>query len=284
MPRVKKPRPAPYVQDRPSRWQVLRRRIRRTVAPLAALALLLGLLAGGASLVEAAGDGGSLRDSVGAITADLGLRVQSVVIEGRQKTPQAELQAALAIAPGDPILTYSLQAARARLEAIQWVQQATVTRRLPDTIVVHLQERSPFAVWQHDGKFVLIDRKGQIVTDSDVAAFASQLPLVVGLGAPAAAAALEDALAAQPEIASRVVAAVRVGERRWNLRLKSGMDVLLPEGAEVQALAKLAELQRQHAILDRPLQALDMRLPDRLVFRPARAAEPKDATPARKPT
>ena len=42
---------------------------------------------------------------------------------------------------------------------------------------------------------------------------------------------------------SRMVAAVRVGERRWNLRMNNGADVMLPEGAEAPALARLMELQ-----------------------------------------
>ena len=78
-----------------------------------------------------------------------------------------------------------------------------------------------------------------------------------------------------------MVAAVRVGERRWNLRMKSGTDVLLPEGAEAQALAKLAELQATHALLDRPLQAIDLRLPDRLVVRPLPRSRAKDVPAAR---
>ncbi len=282
MPRVKKTRAAPVVQDRPGRWQVLLRRQRRLLAPAGAgLALLVVVLVGGAAL-HVAGQGQSLRERIGDATARIGLRVAQVQIEGRQKTPEPLLRAAIGVTPGSPILSYSLQDARARIEQINWVQSATVERRLPDTIVVRVVERRPFAVWQHEGRFRLIARDGQVVTDSDVSSFASQLPLVVGAGAPTAAAALLDALAKQPDIQSRVAAAVRVGERRWNLRLSNGIDVLLPEGAETQALARLAELQTQHALLDRPLQAIDMRLPDRLVFRPqaTRAADPKDATPA----
>jgi cell division protein FtsQ len=292
MPRVKRPRPSPFVQDRPSRRQVFLRRVRRAVAPLAAGVVLLGVIGAGAGLVHMFGQGESFRERVGNATAALGLRVRDVVIEGRQKTPEPLLRAAIGVAPGDPILSFSVADARTRIETIRWVQSASVTRRLPDTILVSLVERRPFAVWQHDGKFVLIDRDGQLVTDSDVGAFASELPLVVGEGAPVAAAALIDALAAQPAIQARVTAAVRVGERRWNLRLNNGTDVLLPEGAEAPALARLAELQSAHALLDRPLQALDLRLPDRLVFRPQpmRGPDGKDAPPqapsaqARKPT
>ena len=71
------------------------------------------------------------------------------------------------------------------------------------------------------------------------------------------------------------------------LRLANGAEVLLPEGAEPQALARLAELQAQHALLDRPLATIDMRLPDRLVIRAQAVhdAVPKEQTPpARRPT
>jgi cell division protein FtsQ len=129
-------------------------------------------------------------------------------------------------------------------------------------------------VWQFQGKFVLIDRAGQVVADQDLSAF-GQLPLVVGAGAPAAAAGLLDLLGSRPDLSSRVIAAVRVGERRWNLRLNTGADVLLPEGQEEAALNKLAELQSSIALLDRPLQSVDLRLPDRLVVRPQQPAAKK---------
>lgn len=157
--------------------------------------------------------------------------------------------------------------ARQRIESLSWVDQATVERRLPGTVVVFLKERRPFAIWQNQGKFALIDRNGQLVANQNLAEF-HQLPLVVGAGAPVAAATLIDALTDRPELQKRVVAAVRVGERRWNLRLNNGADVMLPEGHEVEALDRLMDLQQQHALLDRPLVAIDMRLGDRLVLRP----------------
>ncbi len=209
-------------------------------------------------------------------SARLGLRVSDIVIEGRQKTPEPLLRAALGVRSGEPILGFSVADARARIETIDWVQSATVERRLPGTIVVRLTERRPFAVWQHEGKFVLIDRDGHIVTDS-----ATSPPSPASCrwwSAPARRRPpppLLDALAAQPDLQARMVAAVRVGERRWNLHMKNGADVLLPEGAEPQAIAKLADLQNSHALLDRPMQTVDLRLPDRLVLRP-QADKPGD--------
>ena len=268
MSRVRGAPPPVRMQDRPGRWKLIWRNQRRR---LRSGALLTGaVVLGFATLygIQALGDGASLRERIGDVAATLGLRVSNVIVEGRSKTPEPMLRAALGIRPGEPILSYSLSEARQRLESIKWVETATVERRLPATIVVRLVERRPFAVWQSEGKFLLVDRDGDIVADSDVAAFSGQLPLVVGPGAPAAAAALMDMLTTQPDLQKRVVAAVRVGERRWNLRMNNGADVMLPEGAEIQALARLAELQASHALLDRPLAVVDLRLPDRLVVRP----------------
>jgi len=293
--------PVSHMPGRPGLLRLLWKRQRRLVKPGIALFGLLGLGLAGYAAVQAIGQGESFRERLGQTTAQLGMRVNDVVIEGRQKTPEPLLRAALGVRGGDPILGFSLSAARARIETIKWVQSATVERRLPGTVVVQLQERRPFAVWQHQGRFVLIDHDGEMVTESDVGSFATQVPLVVGAGAPAAAGALLDALAAYPLIVSRMQAAVRVGERRWNLRMNNGADVLLPEGAEAPALARLMELQTTHALLDRPLQVVDLRLPDRLVVRPqpentdgkdggARDAGTRDAgskdagKPARKPT
>jgi cell division protein FtsQ len=294
MPQVRqRPIVRPHLPDRPGRWKLLLHRQRRLFGRAVAGVLVLCALAGGASTLRGMEHGQGLRERLGDFTAGLGLRVQDVIIEGRQKTPEPLLRAAIGAAPGDPILTYSVAGARQRIETINWVQGAIVERRLPGTIVVVLTERRPFAVWQHDGKFVLIDRGGDVVTDSDMGAFAGQLPLVVGAGAPAAAVPLLDALAAEPGLQPHVVAAVRVGERRWNLHLRNGGDVLLPEGAEPQAIAKLVQLQKTYALLDRPLQVVDMRLPDRLSIRPQidvdKLPDAKDpdhgaAAPPRKPT
>ncbi len=78
---------------------------------------------------------------------------------------------------------------------------------------------------------------------------------------------------------AHVVAAVRVGQRRWNLTLRNGCDVMLPEGEEPAALHRLALLQRDQQLLVRPLAAIDMRLGDRLVVRPRPVAADASAAP-----
>ena len=75
-----------------------------------------------------------------------------------------------------------------------------------------------------------------------------------------------------PDIARRVEASVLVADRRWNLHLKSGVEVLLPEVAPAQALATLAALDRGKKLLSRDIVAVDLRLRDRVTVRLSEAA------------
>ena len=271
-------RPPRDVARRPSGLKLMLRRQRKFLKPalwgLTGFAVvMLGIL-----VVRSTQPGGTIARMRDAVASAADMRVQQILPEGIHNTPRDQLDAAIGVHAGQSMLSFSLASVRQRVEALSWVEHATVERRLPGTLVVNVVERRPYAIWQHEGKFVLIDREGQVVTGEDVVAF-GDLPLVVGAGAPQAATGLLEALAAQPALKPRVLAAIRVGERRWNLRMKNGTDVLLPEGAEPQALAKLAELQAADQLLDRPLVVVDMRLPDRLVVRP-QSPPPTAAAPA----
>jgi cell division protein FtsQ len=90
------------------------------------------------------------------------------------------------------------------------------------------------------------------------------LPLVVGKGAETRARDFLALLARYPQVKSVTRAAVFVGERRWNLRLKDGLDIRLPENDVGNALAALSKLDREDRLFSRDIVAIDMRLPDRL--------------------
>lgn len=216
-----------------------------------------------------------------AASAALGLVVRDIEVEGRETTDAATIMAALAADRGTPILAVSPSLAKEKLEGLPWVRSAAIERRLPDTLMVRLVERHPLAVWQHAGKHELIDREGAVIPVKDLTRFA-RLPTVVGDDAASRAAALIDMLAREPELAARVTAAVRVDDRRWNLRIDNAIDVLLPETNPAEAWARLAAQERANTLLQRDIQTVDMRLPDRLVLRPV-SPPPGEAAPAKKP-
>jgi cell division protein FtsQ len=198
--------------------------------------------------------------------ADAGFTVQSVTLEGRSETAQGEIARMLGIKRGTPMLYVDVDEARARLEALPWVKSAEVRRIWPDRISVHIVERKPVALWQNDGDVVVVDADGQPIAGEDVSRFA-QLPLVVGKGAERAVGDLLELIATQPNLKSRVKAAVRVGERRWNLRLDNGVEVRLPEEGATAALGELVRLDREEEILSRDIKAIDLRFPDRFIVK-----------------
>jgi cell division protein FtsQ len=176
---------------------------------------------------------------------------------------------------GDPILGFDPHSARERLEMIAWIERAHVERHLSGTIRIRLEERRPFAFWQRDGRISVIDREGKVVATENIGQF-GRLPLVVGAGAERVAGPMIDLMRATPEVMERTHALVRISERRWNLRLRNGTDVLLPDGQEAAALARLSELHQRQNLLDRPLVAIDLRLPDKLVLRLPPGQAPAD--------
>jgi len=267
-------------------------RTRRRVAPrwrapalkLGALALAAAVVVGGPIWLYRSGwiarTASTAQARVLAASAEAGLAVREVLVAGRRETPHAAILDALGLRRGDPILGFDPAAAKARLEALAWVRSATVARRLPGTVIVRLTERRPLALWQRRGRLALVDEDGVVIQRSHLERFA-RLPLIVGEDAPAKAAALFAMLASAPKLKARVVAAVRVGGRRWNLRLDNGVDVRLPEDGAAAAWARLAQMDRRHAILRRDVIAVDLRLPGRLVVKMSRAAAQRARDPGR---
>lgn len=209
-----------------------------------------------------------------AASAKAGFEVNEILVVGRSETKQADLLAAVRLARGAPILAFDLKAAKKRIEMLPWIKSATVERMLPDTVLLTVKERQPMALWQHKGVFALIDSDGEVIMKTGLERF-SDLLVVVGGDAPEHAAELLKALATEPQLMSMVEAAVRVGGRRWNLRMKGDIDVRLPEDDAAGAWTRLAEYEKTHQVLERDVRILDLRLPDRLIIRkPPRPMKP----------
>ncbi|HEX5453295.1 MAG TPA: cell division protein FtsQ/DivIB [Stellaceae bacterium] len=209
-----------------------------------------------------------------AASAAAGLVVNDIEVEGRTTTGTATILAALDARRGTPILAVSPSRAQRQLESLPWVRSAVIERHLPGTLIVRLVERQPLAVWQHAGRLELIDRQGEVIPVKDLGRFA-HLPTVVGEDAAKHAARLLDMLAGEPALAARVTAAVRVDDRRWNVRIDRTIEVLLPEQGVAAAWARLAALDRTEKLFERNLREVDLRLPDRLVLRVVAPAQPE---------
>ena len=200
------------------------------------------------------------------VARSLGLGVAVVTVSGTTHVSEPSILAIADIDASRSLPFFDVAEAKARLEANPLVKQASVRKLYPNQVVIDIVERTPYAVWQKGGDVSAIAADGALVDEVTDARYAD-LPFVVGEGANARAGEYVQLLDAMDELKPRVEAGVLVGQRRWNLRLKSGVDVKLPEDNPQAAIAQLLSLQRQSRILDKDMLALDFRTPGRVFVR-----------------
>jgi cell division protein FtsQ len=234
------------------------------------ISLTVILLAGatGLGIVK----GGHLQDFIAAVSDarnalanSAGFRITSVVINGRKQLSQDEILAVGGISGRSSLLFLDADSVRDKLKANPWIAEATVLKLYPGQLQIDITERKAFALWQEAGRLSVIADDGAVLEPYVSRRFLT-LPLVVGKGADTKARDFLALLARYPQVQSVTKAAIFVGERRWNLRLKDGVDIRLPEQDVGNALAALCRLDKDEKLFSKDIMAVDMRLPDRLVI------------------
>jgi cell division protein FtsQ len=179
---------------------------------------------------------------------------------------------------------------RGELLDLPWVEDARVSRQLPDALVIDIVERKPAAVLRKADKLVLIDATGAELEAVSAARAKGRL-MVSGPGAGKQVVALQDLMAAAPALKPQLREAEWVGNRRWNFTFKTGQVLALPEGTEksAKALMTFARLDGVNRLLGGKVAAFDMRAGDRIYLRvpgrtdpveqPARTAAPAETKP-----
>jgi len=200
-----------------------------------------------------------------------GFRISEIALAGNRELSRENILTLAGITGRSSLLFLDAARTRARLLANPWIADAAVLKLYPGRLRIGITERQPFALWQKDGVVSLIATDGTVLERYVPPRFAG-LPLVVGKGAEHAAHDFIDLVNRFPDIARNVEASVLVADRRWNLHMKGGVEVLLPENEPERALQTLAELDRGRQILSRDVVAIDLRQPDRVTARLSDAA------------
>jgi cell division protein FtsQ len=255
-------------RERKSRMLLLLERLTPRGAGAVATLLILG-----GSAVFGAVKGGhvqematALRDTRDALANSAGFRISSITINGRKQLSQDEVLAIGGITGKRSLLFLDAADVRDRLKANPWIADATVLKLYPDKLAIEITERSAFALWQDEKRVSVIADDGAVLEPFVVRRFTS-LPLVVGKGAETHAKDFLNVVASYPRIREQLKAIVYIGERRWNLRLATGLDVRLPETGVTAALDRLSKLDQEDRLLSRDIVAIDLRLPDRVTVR-----------------
>jgi cell division protein FtsQ len=189
-----------------------------------------------------------------------------VTLNGRKQLTQDEILAIGGVNGRSSLLFLDADTVRDRLKANPWIADANVLKLYPDRLQIDVTERTAFALWQQDGRLAVVADDGAVL-ENYVSSRFTALPLVVGKGADTRAKDFLALLDRYPQVRAVTRAAILVGERRWNLRLKDGLDVRLPENDVGNALALLSQLDKEDHLFSKDIVAIDMRLGDRLTVR-----------------
>ena len=211
-----------------------------------------------------------LKSEVLKITTDAGFKVDEILVTGRVEISTEDILSKLTIKRDMPIFGLDIKEAQKSLSDIFWVKEVSISRRLPNIVFVELKERTPAALWQRHNKIHLIDDDGVILSIDNLKKW-KNLPLIVGKGSREKVAELSFLLKAEPVIAREIVSATRVGDRRWDFKLKSGILVKLPEKDVEFALRRLVTLEEEKGIFNKNISLIDLRQPEKMVVRLVRS-------------
>jgi len=230
---------------------------------------------------------GAFRDVRDAAANAAGFRIATIALTGERHVSREEVLTGVGVTGTTSLFFLDVEEARERLKANPWIADATVLKLYPDRLQIGIKEREAYALWQQGGRVSVIAQDGTVL-EPYVDPRLRRLPLVVGIGAAARAKPFLTRLDAHPTLRDQVRASILIGERRWNLRLQNGLNVLLPENDVDKALATLVAVDRDKKLISRAILAIDLRLPDRVTVElmdsaaAARAEAWKEKKPAKK--
>ena len=235
------------------------------------------ILAGAAALAwwvaSAAGVPALMHQQIAATAGSAGFQMRNIDLTGVERMNRLKVYEEVMEHRGTPMPLLDLAAIRADLKQMPWVAEARVSRQLPDKLVIDIQERTPHAVLVKPDRLVLIDRNG-VELDPIAEKDAEGMLRISGAGAAKQIDSLDHILAAAPALQPQIASAHRIGERRWNIVFKTGQILALPQGEDeaAEAFIDFAKLDGLYRLLGGKATVIDLRVPDRYVFRePGRA-------------
>ncbi|HHL42198.1 MAG TPA: FtsQ-type POTRA domain-containing protein [Hellea balneolensis] len=205
----------------------------------------------------------------------MGFVVERVDVVGEGRISESQVRAVLGVKPGDYLFDMDISTAQKRVQSLSWVDTAVVRRLWPNRVVVHINERVPFAMWQKDKKLYVIDRSGVVIHDANIAEFAD-LPLVVGAGANENAAGFLQMVQKHPNLYQKLAWGAYIGDRRWDIVIgDTHQRIKLPEFKPEAALGRLQSYQRTYGLLDYDIQSIDLRIKNRIFIMPGASLKNK---------
>lgn len=264
---LSRPSPRARAARQPRRTGLSRLRA-AAIHPLATGALVFGFLGG--AFAYAAVRGGAYENFIQTVGTPgdllaraIGMGIDTVTISGISELKEKEILAYAGVKARNSLPYLDAEGMRNRLRSVPMIADAEVRKLYPSRLAITVVERQPYALWQKDGKISIVSADGMPIDTLHDDRYAG-LPLIVGDGANERLDQYRKIVEAAGELAGRIKAGALVSGRRWSLFTTENVEVRLPELQPEAAVQQLAQMQREHRILDKDIVALDLRVPGRV--------------------
>lgn len=196
------------------------------------------------------------------------LVVENVRINGTVHTKGSDIIEKIGLSKNESMWSLNITEVVNRINELPWVKKSDIKKIYPSTLEINIYEHNPIAIWFFDGKKYLVDDESNIIEKLNPADF-NNLKVIAGHNALSEIPNIMDILQKFPYFKKKVKSILRVGDRRWTVRLYNGITIHLPENKIADSIRDLEYLDNEKLLLSRYIDVIDMRLPDRIDILPS---------------
>ena len=176
-----------------------------------------------------------------------------IEVRGTSHVTRSEILRIAGIAPGTNVFTLDAGSAAARLEQDPWIAHATVTKDLPSTLVIEIDERVAVAVVGTGGALRLVADDGALL-EAALPRTAAGLPTIASTepgvqpGPDAIAGAARAIAAMAPSLRGRIHGVSILSDGQLRVDLSSGAEVAYGEAVELSEKAMALRALLDYAV------------------------------------
>lgn len=196
-----------------------------------------------------------------------GLKIENLVIENATKLQEDEILHALDIQMPNSTLLLDREKLREKMASFDEIGESTFRFGFDGHLYVELKPRKPEMIFLHSGEMITVDKTGHKVERLSARSDRAELFVISGEGALDASDEAIKIIAALKPYASQIRGLVRVGARRWDVIFTNHARLMLPAEEPLLALSLALKSHQDNDVLNRNIEAYDLRDPKRPILR-----------------
>ena len=193
--------------------------------------------------------------------------INALSIEGASDSLNSEIREVLGLR--FPISSFDLDLADLHKRILSLPPVETAEAHIKGGGILHLRvgEKAPALLLRKEYGFAVLNEYGQYIRSVPSREHIFDLPVIAGEGAESAAPQAMNIFKTINKKFDHIRGLVFVGQRRWNIIMKTGQVVMLPENDPAKAVQKILILDQAEQILSRDIAVFDFRLSSRITLR-----------------